>query len=55
MRIGIPTESTGPVDIEITDENQVTAKTIRDAMPPLEQLGGLYLHQTSSIFNINYI
>ena len=33
MRIKITTESTGPVEAEITDENPVTARTILDALP----------------------
>ena len=33
MRIKITTESTGPVEAEITDENPVTARAILDALP----------------------
>ena len=33
MRIRITTESTGPVEAEVTDENPVTAKAILDALP----------------------
>jgi hypothetical protein len=33
MKIKITTESTGPVEAEITDENPVTAKAILDALP----------------------
>ena len=33
MRIRITTESTGPVEAEVTDENPVTAKAIFDALP----------------------
>lgn len=33
MRIRITTESTGPVEAEVTDENPVTAKAILEALP----------------------
>ncbi len=33
MRIKITTESTGPVEADITDENPVTSKAILDALP----------------------
>jgi hypothetical protein len=33
MRVRITTESTGPVEAEVTDENPVTAKAILDALP----------------------
>ncbi len=33
MRIRITTESTGPVEAEITDENPVTARAILEALP----------------------
>ncbi len=33
MRIRITTESTGPVEAEVTNENPVTAKAILDALP----------------------
>jgi hypothetical protein len=33
MRVRITTESTGPVEAEVTDENPVTAKAILEALP----------------------
>jgi len=33
MRIRITTDSTGPVEAEVTDENPVTAKAILEALP----------------------